>query len=190
MKKLFNKRNLIMLAVILIIIYVGFFSFINRGKVGVEEKIDINNASISYQDLKLGSSSEDDVRNKFGTPLSEREADGKKILEYESKNPNFNNEIVINSNKLYFVKQIISPSDNISIVELKNKYGNFKNILYGNGSDSGFHLFIYPEKGVAFIGNEKTTDVLEVWYFAPTTYENFKTLYAKEYTEEEVQDSQ
>lgn len=41
-------------------------------------------------------------------------------------------------------------------------------ILYGLFEDEGFRLFIYLNKGVAFLANPTTQIVKEKWYFHPT----------------------
>lgn len=50
-------------------------------------------------------------------------------------------------------------------------------VLYGLFEDEGFRLFVYLNKGVAFLANPTTQTVKEKWYFHPTSASVFqKTL--------------
>jgi hypothetical protein len=136
-----------------------------------------------YGDLHPGVSSLDDVTKALGTAIGEKPTDGGKILEYRSSNPNFNNELTIQSETLTFVKQQVIRADQINITKINNKYGNYENVLYGPLSTSGFNLYIYPDKGIAYIGNQLSGTVFEIWYFPPTDIRTFQGLYAKDYSE-------
>lgn len=136
-----------------------------------------------YENLTPSVSTLQDVYDKLGNPIKQRQEGDTKIIEYKSSNPNFNNEFFINSEKLSFVKQIVTLNESINISKINEKYGNYSNILYGPLSSNGFHLYISPEKGIAYLGHQEANIILEIWYFPPTDFENFKKLYASDYSE-------
>ncbi len=47
-------------------------------------------------------------------------------------------------------------------------------VLYGLFEDEGFRLFVYLNKGVAFLANPTTQVVKEKWYFHPTSAAAFQ----------------
>jgi hypothetical protein len=136
-----------------------------------------------FENLKPGVSTLDDVVAQFGTSDKETATGSSKILEYESKNPNFNNEFKITDDKVDFIKQIVTMQEGITVKSINEEYGIYRNILYGPLSQNGFHLYAYPDKGIAYIGNQNADIVLEIWYFPPTTIEQFMSLYAQDYSE-------
>lgn len=174
-----NKKT----GIILILIFVFIFVFINQTlKQQKSDEKPINTYPENlYKELTIGKSTEEEVVNKFGIPIKQKEINSDKVLEFKSNNINYNDEFFINNNKLTFIKKIISPKDNISITSLNEQYGIHTNILYGNRSQSGFNLYVIPEKGVAYIGNQKLDELLEIWYFQATDFKTFKQLYGSGY---------
>lgn len=137
---------------------------------------------VSYNNITPNKNTEDDIVSEFGIPVNERLEGENKILEYKSNNPNFNNEFTIITNKVNFIKQMVTSEDKITISDLNQKYGNYSSILYGPGSVSNFNLYIYLDKGIAYIGNQQANIVTQIWYFPPTNINNFINLYAKNYS--------
>lgn len=138
---------------------------------------------IEYQNLKLGISTKEDVIYKLGKPVSTQTQNSSEILEYKSKNPNFNNELLIKDDKLNFVKEILTLEDNIKVSDIQKGYGLSEKILYGRGASIGFYLYAYPSKGFAYIGHEKSGTVKERWYFTPTDIKTFQEKLASDYSE-------
>lgn len=178
-----KKRVLITIAVLSLfsIIFVVYIS--NKNK--QTETTDVTNTTgARYKDLTPGESTTNDIVNKLGTPIRETQNNSTKTLEYKSQsNPNFNNEFLIRSDKLTLVKEYITLDDNIKVTDVNQKYGNYKNTLYGPASINGFHLYINTEKGIAYIAHLEADIVTEIWYFQPTTFESFRSQFASEYTD-------
>lgn len=176
-----KRKFLLLVLLIVFIVVVIIFLFLKSSN-----KINVNPTPIpqngaSYRNLIPGSSTEEDVLKNLGNPVKTGSNNGTKILEYYSKNPNFNNEILVNNNSLSFVKQIVTIGENIKIQDIINKYGNYENILYGPDAGVGFYLYIYSTKGIAYIGHQESGLIKEIWYFPPTSFESFKTKYAPSY---------
>ena len=165
---------------------IGFIVFMSYKTQKTSINPPISSTSPSYKNLQPGVSTTKDITNNLGDPAKETQDGIYNILEYSSNNPNFNNQLYVNSDKLTLVKQIVAPNDNIKIQDLTQKYGNYENMLYASGSASGFNLYVYPSKGIAYVGHQESGIVLEVWYFTPTTFDNFKATFAKDYSDNPV----
>jgi len=125
-----------------------------------------------------GKTTENDVLKTFGTPI----ASSAGILQYPSNSQTRNNEVVVDNGLVDFVKEIVAYNDPITLTDLKNKYGDSP-VLYGPDSINGYYLFYHLDKGVAYIANPISDNVIEIWYFTPTTLQIFKNTLAKGYTE-------
>lgn len=177
-KRIFLAIAILSLASIVFIVYMS-----NKNKQTKTTGV-TNTIGASYKELIPGKSTTDDIVNKLGTPVNEKQTDSIKTLEYKSQsNPNFNNEFLIRSDKLILVKEYVTLDDNINVTDINKKYGNYKNNLYGPASINGFNLYIIPEKGVAYVAHLEADIIIEMWYFQPTTFEAFRSQFASGYTD-------
>jgi hypothetical protein len=177
------KKVLIVFAILSLIslVYIAFNIYKNRSD--KQSNIsDIQTIGESYNNLTPGKATTEDITKTLGPAINETASGSSKILEYSSKNPNFNNEFNTENGKLKFIKQIVTMEENIKIKDINSKYGPYTNILYGPMSTNGFNLYIYSNKGLAYIGHELSGIVLEIWYFPPTDIKNFQKLYASDYS--------
>lgn len=138
----------------------------------------------SFQSLTPGISTRNDVESKLGNPVSINNKGSQTLAEYDDSNDARNHEVVYEANTPIFIKEIVSFGEEKKIETIKNEFGDATFVLYGPDSAVGFFLFAYPEKGIAYIGNPNTGDILEVWYYPSTTYQTFKNLWARGYGEE------
>lgn len=181
MRFLRNKKILLVIGIVLVIGGVLFSLFRSRQQKPTPTPTAAGGAS--YKKLTPGISSEQEVKNELGTPLKETAQGNKTVLEYKSGNVNFNDEFSISSGTLSFVKQIITLEDNVKIPDMEKKYGKYENVLYGPSSVNGYNLYVYPSKGVAYLGQPESGFITEIWYFAPTAFNTFKTNFAAGYGE-------
>src|SRR4030042_549732 len=178
-----NKKILLPLFIISLI-SIGYIIYISLPKGNIPKKTTpIPKTGASYNNLTPGVSTTSDITKTMGNPVKENQNGLDTTLEYKSNNPNFNNEFNVRSGVLYFVKQQVIKADQISITDINKKYGSYEYVLYGPLSTSGFNLYIFPNKGVSYIGNQFSSIIFEIWYFPPTTIEDFKTKYASGYSE-------
>lgn len=136
----------------------------------------------SYKNLIPGKSTKEETLTGLGTALNAKIEENKETYEYLSSNPNFNTKVVILDNKLSYIKVIYTIKDNIKSRDLIEKYGYPEKVLYGSDYSVGYILNTYPERGIAFISHQKSLNVREVWYFEPTTLDEFIKDYAPGYT--------
>lgn len=177
-----GKKGKILIASLITIIIIVIIVRPKKQDLNSPENKDLPNVS-TYKELTLGKSTRNEVVNNIGVPDKEYVEGDETHLEYNSLNPNLNDQFLIVNDSLAFIKKIIVIQDKIKVQDLKIKYGNPEYILYGPGSSIGLKLFIYPSKGIAYIGFENKGYLTEIWYFEPTDIDNFKTRYADNYSE-------
>lgn len=136
-----------------------------------------------YKELYPGMSSKSQVIASLGQPKEEKTLESRLILSFPSLSPERKNEAAFEGETLVFFKEVITAKDAETIEDITKNFGEAKYVLFGPGSMSGFNLYVYPEKGFAYIGNPTGNTLLEVWYFSPVSIEEFKRLWAKGYSE-------
>lgn len=141
-------------------------------------------SEITFKTFVPGKSSKEDVVAVLGTPKKEHDTDnGETLLEFNSDSSTRNNQITINNSVVDFIKEIVTLKNPKYAQEIKKVYGEPKYFLYGPHSYAGYDLYIYPENGIAYLGNSNTGLLLEIWYFPATTIEIFKERYATGYSD-------
>lgn len=175
-KKIFVSIVIIIIVGLLSVLYLIGKRNINQNK-NIPDNIALSPAQ-NWNKITPGKSTKEDVIKEFGDPISSTED----LLTYKSSSPARDNQITIQNNQVDLIKQMITSADKISTKSLTQKYGISSDMLYGPESPNGINLFVYANKGVAYLGNPLTEDVIEVWYFPPTILKDFKSKYAQGYS--------
>lgn len=133
----------------------------------------------TWNGIMPGASLFEDVNKQLGEPVKN---DGN-VYEYKSANPNINNKVVFEDNVAVLIKRITVIEERLSINNLLSQYGRNYIVLYGELSSFGDNLHVYPDRGIALLGNQYTGRVLEIWYFKPvSSVEEFISKYANDYS--------
>jgi hypothetical protein len=83
------------------------------------------------------------------------------------------------------IREPVAYTENRNVNEIKSKYGDADKVLFGEESVNGNHLFVYLEKGIAYIGNPDTGTLTEIWRFSPVpNIDTFIETWAQNYSEE------
>ncbi len=136
----------------------------------------------SFNSIAPGVSTEKTVREQFGEPLSVTEKGLKKTLEYESSSLTRRHQVTVEETQVLFIKEIVSINDDKRSPDLVQKYGIPTSVLYNKTSPNDtFPLYVYPEKGLAYLGHEDGT-LIEIWYFPPTSIDEFINKWAQNYS--------
>ena len=175
------RKRLITFLIIFLIILVGIIAFFfMRSQRTVPTPTGLPTSGASYKSLTPGVSSKEDAIKLLGTPLNSPSSD---TLDFKSNNPNLPNQVVTSNNKISLIKEIVTVSDRKTTTDITSQYGTAPNVLYGPASTNGFNLYVYPDKGIAYLGHVKEPIVLEIWYFQLTTLKNFISEWAPNYSE-------
>lgn len=135
-----------------------------------------------WSSVKPGLTKEEMARI-LGQPLSESTNKDQTVSQYKSDSPTRNNIVTFQKGTSQIIRRIITSHDVDTVDTMIRLYGEPKYTLYGSDADAGFYLYIYPDKGVAYIGNPINKDLLEIWYFQPTSFEEFRKQFAPDYTD-------
>lgn len=182
-EKIKTKRIFVLITISILSLIFIFFKINSNKKKVIIKPIPTTISTAEYKGLIPGSSTKDEVIEKLGTALNAKIEDSKETYEYRSSNQNFNSKVVIVNDKLSYLKLIYTMSDNIKYTDFINKYREPEKVLYGSDYSVGYILNSYPNIGLAFLSHKKSGNVREVWYFIPTSLEDFIRNYAPGYSE-------
>jgi hypothetical protein len=177
-----NKHTKLIILVFAFIFLIVLYFLLNNS--GEKEKIETPPPQPTYQSLRPGESLERDVEEKLGSPLIKINEADQKILEYQSSSPVNNHQVIVKDGEVVLIKEIVTLADSRNKKQIVGEYGEANYILYGPDADASFYLYVYPEKGIAYIGHTDQDFLIEVWYFEPTTLEGFKSNFAPPYSDE------
>lgn len=177
----FLNRHKILFLVFAFLFFIGFiFLTFNNGN--KNNQLPNGTASNNLWSFQPGITTKNEVIKQLGDPILEVKQNNQTIDDFKSNSATRNNQVVFQNDKSQFFKQIVAAGENIKISDIANQYGPTDNILYGRDAESGFYLYVYLNKGVAYLGNSETQDILEIWYFQPTNIDNFIQLWASNYS--------
>jgi len=177
MRKFFSKTKLILIIVIIAFVVLSYFLYINRRAAPPTPPAAPPQQSV-WKGIVPGTSTEEEVKQKLGTPKSE----GENLLEFESTSPTRNHTVSLEESVVGLIKEVVSYRDTTKVSDLRAQYGETSDVLYGPDAENGYYLFVYSEKGVAYLGNPATETLLEIWYFPATTFEDFVNRWAASYS--------
>lgn len=173
-----SKTKILILIIIVVLFAISVFLYVKR-KPKSPSQDEIPSAGADFETLIPGISQKNEAIEKLGEPLNDINSD---TLKFESNNPNLPTQVVAEDQTIIFIKEIITAEDNKTSEEIISKYGVAPYTLFGSDSVNGFNLYAYPEKGLAYLGHIKEPIVLEIWYFQPTSFNNFKQKWASDYS--------
>lgn len=175
-----TTRKKITLILIVAVALVVIFYILSMSKKSTDTAPAGNYGKIS--EIEPGKTTYQEVILKIGQPKSQTD----NILTYPSKSLTRDNVIKTQGNIVSIVKEMIAYSENRKTLEIKSTYGDPEYTIYGPDSVNGNYLFVYPQKGIAFIGNPETESMTEIWHFTPVeSITDFIDKWAPEYTREQ-----
>jgi len=183
---MFKNRFLKIITIFLFLLSLTFIVFnIYRSS---KEVVTPQNQNVSNQAVDLswvlpGKTSKDEVISKLGTPIKDDLTTNNETLYYNSTSKTRNNQIILEDESVVLVKEMISYLDSKKVSSITTSYGISTDSLFGPDSAGGNKLYIYPDKGIAYIGDPKFDTLEEIWYFVPTSIEKFKETWALGYSE-------
>lgn len=123
-----------------------------------------------------GKTTLDEIRAKLGQESGRRQVDGQTIIEYKSAYPDFPNDIYTTDNVAGLVRQRIPPDKSNTYSDFLSSLGKEDLIVYTSEFEELFPLYVFLKKGIA-VGVGPNGILMEIWYFAPTTQEDFLSKY-------------
>lgn len=173
-----NHKRLVF--IIFAFCFFGLFLILIFGK--GKAPVQISSGLASWNGLVPNKSTKDQVTAELGQSTFETRNGTTTVDNYKSTSPTREHQVTYNNQTATFFKQIVSINDKETITDLQAKYGQPDFKLYGPDSSNGYFLFVYLSKGVAYLGNPISDNLLEIWYFPPTDSSGFVKNYASNYS--------
>lgn len=175
---------------ILTIISLSFLIFIvikinNNKQNPIVQEIPIStpvNKIADFNEIIPGKTSLERINELLGKPLNSTVSGELNVSSYKSTNQ-YRNHKVYSKDGLaeLVVEEIINGSKTAN--DIRKIYGIAPEMLYEKTLSSVFNLYIYPSNGIAYLGHEDG-GILEIWYFVPTTIDDFITKWGSDYSKE------
>lgn len=189
---MFNKKVIKIIFILISLSSVAFIIFMIYGsqKGNRVVPVDQNNQTIKVpadlSQITPGKSTRGDVINKLGQPNKESKSATGDVLFYNSTSKTRDSQITISQDIVILIKEMLTYSDPKKASDIEKAYGLSNYSLFGPDYAGGNKLYIYPAKGIAYLGDPKFDTIDEIWYFEPTSIEIFKQKFAPNYTQEKV----
>lgn len=177
MKKPFPKIKIIILLLGLFLVAAGIYLLSQKKKAPLPVSAP-GPQQATWNGLVPGISSKEEAIQKLGKP----EAEVGTLLEFDSSSPTRNHLVSLDGNTVSLIKEVVSSKDAVKISDLTSKYGAAPDVLYGPDAENGYYLFVYAQSGIAYLGNPASENLLEVWYFPATTFEDFIVRWGSAYS--------
>jgi len=180
------KRKLLLLFFVISFLGIVVFVLLKKPKES-KESFQVTDQK-TWGDVSPGNTTYSETIDILGKPKKEEDTPEGKNLFYPSENVYYDNEIKIEDDKVFFVKEYLFDEDVRSLKTKLSELGNSYSVLYGPNSNSGILLYVYSEKGVAFLASPLSDLLYEVWYFSPMTIDSFLNQpFGENYSLEETQ---
>lgn len=119
-----------------------------------------------------GTTTKEELESTLGKPVKTKEESGNLIYLYPSENINRQHEVVIKQDRVETVKEMITSQNKMYLKDFQQKYGLQETKIYGyHGTFAPGHF--WGKNGLLVFANEFDGNVVEIWYFKPTTFEKF-----------------
>lgn len=183
---LFKNRFLKIITIILFLASITFIVFsVSRSSKKVASPQNISGQAVDLSWISPGKTSKEEIISKFGAPIKIDLTQNDETLYYNSTSKTRNNQIKVEAGIVTFVKEMVSYLDSKKVSDINTSYGISTYSLFGPDSAGGNKLYVYPDKGIAYLGDPKFDTLEEIWYFVPTSLENFKEKWAPSYSEKQ-----
>lgn len=176
-----SKNSIIVLGIVFVLLLlIGIAAF-------VIYKSYSGNTEIGLEQVNVANVSKDEIIKKFGTPLQDADTFYGKALLYKSSIPTIPNSVIYNATD----NQIIGVLLNVEEEGQKNKYqemvkrGAPEKVMYST-YQSGFKVYIFASTGITYTASEINKTVIAIHKYAPTTLENYLSLYGRYYSEKNI----
>jgi outer membrane protein assembly factor BamE (lipoprotein component of BamABCDE complex) len=189
---MFNKKVIKIIFILISLSSVAFIIFMIYGSqkgeriISVDQNKQTTRVPADLSQITPGKSTKGDVVYKLGKPNKESENEDVTILYYNSTSKTRDSQITISQDIVVLIKEMLTYSDPKKVSDIEKTYGLSNYSLFGPDYAGGNKLYIYPAKGIAYLGDPKFDTIDEIWYFESTSIEIFKQKFASNYTQEKV----
>ncbi len=175
-------RKLFLFILALLFLVISMFIFLRQKPT----QLPILNREIQvWKNFQPGKTTKSEVVNQLGEPKTETKINGNILDSFSSESPVRLHQVIFdNQNVSQVFKKIMTANDKATPKDIIQIYGDTTNILYGIDAINGIYLYVYPDKGIAYVGNNQSNTLFEIWYFTPTSLDNFMKNWASDYSKD------
>lgn len=146
----------------------------------------------NYSIIKIGDTTEEEIKKLPG--LKGEQVKGNQT-EFAFKSGRYNDDLVITENGVVVFKKIVTVDPQTwqhpPLSSYLKAYGEPEAEFTGsNIYGSHFKTFVYPSKGIAFIGNPTPDELYEIQVFEPTTLEQYRNRWGTDINEALLQEAE
>lgn len=164
----------------LLLIFLSFVAYIVYKNKITDKNIPAIPEGVSYLSIFPGLTKETEMQKIMGNPLNISTNDKQKIYEYSSLSKFRNNEVITSDGTVDFIREIVTSNGKM-VKDITSLYGEPEYFLYQMSELNIFNLYVYPSKGLAYVANLGGY-ILEIWYFTPTTIDDFVSKWGEGYS--------
>lgn len=140
----------------------------------------------AYSTIKIGETTNEQLKQ---LPELKGEHVKGNQTEFSFKSARYNDNIVITENGVVVFKKVITIDPQTwqhpPLSSYLNAYGTPEAEFTGSSAyGSRFKTYVYPSKGLAFIGNPTPDELYEIQVFEPTTLEQYRSKWGQDINEE------
>lgn len=135
----------------------------------------------TWKGVTPGRSTPADVYKTLGEPKST--ADNNSRLFYLREGGGPPHEVFLQENTVGLIKER-SLAGNLA--DFKKRYGAPEGEFFGPNKGVGYKMYVWAKNGVAVNAHQLDGGIFEVWYFSPTTLQQFLSTWGKDLTIEET----
>ena len=139
--------------------------------------------SNTWKEIVPQVSTSKDLQKILGQPIDIQKEKDLVVYFYPSETENWPTKIYVSetTQKVTLIKRFF-PSPSETYQSFISQFGPPDKELFGPHQGAGFSVFVFLKKGVAIVANPNSGMILEIWYFSPTTLEDFLSSWGKDLT--------
>jgi len=146
----------------------------------------------TYETIKIGETTSEEVKKL--PELKGEQVKGNQI-EFAFKSGRFNDNTVITENGVVVFKKIVTVDQQTwqhpPLSSYLGAYGKPEAEFTGSNTyGSRFKTYIFPSKGLAFIGNPVPDELYEIQVFEPTTLEQYRSKWGQDINEQLINEQE
>ncbi len=140
----------------------------------------------TWKGITPGKSSLQDIQQKLGPPINQRQTGDGLKLEYQSTYPTLPNEVVVQngSTTVTFIKEYVDFKANEKLSDYVEAHGKYDLDLFDEESGFATRAYVFLDEGVVILAHVKDGSIEQKWYFQPTTEELFMQSWGKNLNED------
>lgn len=140
---------------------------------------EIPTLGVSWGEIVPGQTTRDELKDALGEPLRQGIKEGYDLYFYPSESKFWPHEVVISQEKVVFVKEQVTDPLKKNLKDYTQEYGQPDQVFYNTLSRVGFAVHVFLSRGLAVTANPGDGTILEIWYFPPTTSQEFLKTWGK-----------